>query len=155
MIVYTDKHRIPFQIDESDYEAVSRYSWHIGDGGYPHTMRGQGAPGPNGRWPIRLHEFLLGPAGSGLVWDHRNRSPLDNRRENLRRVTQMINARNSRLRSNNRSGVKGVSWNVERRRWVAYITPRPGKMLNLGRFYTFEEASTARAVAETRYWGTE
>lgn len=34
MIVLTDKHHLPFEIDEADYEAVSRYAWHIVNG-YP------------------------------------------------------------------------------------------------------------------------
>jgi hypothetical protein len=35
MILYTQKWKVPFQIDEADLEVVSRYGWHIGSGGYP------------------------------------------------------------------------------------------------------------------------
>ena len=147
MILYTDKHRVPFQIDEADYEAVSRYAWHLDTAGYPVTHFG--------KWPRtrhgRLHALLLGPAPAGLQWDHRDRDKLNNQRGNLRAVTGTVNQRNKGLQSNNSSGINGVHWDPERNKWRAEIR-LPGLNKNLGRFDSIAEASSARKVAEELFW---
>lgn len=53
-------------------------------------------------------------------------------------------------RSTNTSGVKGVSWDAEKKKWLASIT-RNYKQLHLGRYDTKEEAAAAyeRAARET------
>ena len=89
-IVYSDKNKIPFLIDASDWEIVQNFRWHVQATGYPSTS-------PNSL-PILLHHFLLGRAPDGLWWDHVNRNTLDNRRKNLRAVTPTENARNIRTR---------------------------------------------------------
>ena len=53
--------------------------------------------------------------------DHINSNPSDNRLENLREATSAENKANSRLRKNNTTGYKGVSFIKSRRRWVAQI----------------------------------
>jgi hypothetical protein len=59
-----------------------------------------------------LHRFIMGePAG---VIDHINGDGLDNRRENLRVVTQAENAAN-RYRTRAKSGVVGVHWDKGKR----------------------------------------
>lgn len=87
VVVLTDKHRVPFQVDEGDHEGVSHYAWHIDGAGYPITTCGKWPT----RRPVRLHVFLLGPAPAGLVWDHVNGDKRDNRRANLRAVTNQVN----------------------------------------------------------------
>ena len=44
------------------------------------------------------------------ITDHINQNPTDNRIENLRNATRVENAYNCKLRSDNTSGVKGVTW---------------------------------------------
>lgn len=51
---------------------------------------------------------------------------------------------------NTKSGVKGVSWSESRQKWMAYIR-RDGRMVNLGRFASIEEAIKARKEAEERH----
>lgn len=163
MIMYTDKHKIPFQIDEEDHESVSRYSWYMSHG-YPTTNLRSYNPlghhwdGSNwyGRIPAYLHIFLNGRAPEEREWDHKNRDRLDNRRDNFRIVTKLGNRRNHNPRIENISGYPGIHYVVNSlfSGYCAFITA--GKLrLNLGRFLTFEEAVSARKIAEDKYWGTE
>lgn len=79
--------------------------------------------------------------------DHFNGCPADNRIANLRDVTCKQNLENVRLRDANTSGYRGVSWDKERGKWLAYITHHH-RMLNLGRYDSQEDA--ARAAKEAR-----
>lgn len=58
---------------------------------------------------------------AGELCDHINGQRLDNRRENLRVVSPLENARNKGRSRTNSSGVKGVSWNTAKGKWVAQI----------------------------------
>ena len=60
-----------------------------------------------------LHQILL-PAEDGLLCDHINRNPLDNRRNNLRIVSRSVNATNARARTESKSGVRGVYYRPAR-----------------------------------------
>lgn len=141
MILYTDKHRVPFEVDEEDYEAVSRYSWYVDSQGYPSTNVQVGS-GRASRRPLRLHAFLMGPAPDGLEWDHENRDKLDNCRTNLRAVTHGINLDNTGTWRNNTSGVRGVSRHIS-----GLWRVRRGKK-HYGFFKTFEEAAEARSAIQ-------
>jgi hypothetical protein len=79
--------------------------------------------------------------------DHQNGLPSDNRLENLRVVSASGNARNRPLRSDNTSGVCGVS--RRRTKWVAAI--KADRLVHLGTFATKEEAISARRAAEVTY----
>lgn len=57
----------------------------------------------------------------------------------------------SKVRSDNRSGFKGVCRVPKGDRWRAYISLQ-GKRVHLGYFDTAEEAAEARAEAEERYF---
>lgn len=71
--------------------------------------------------------------------DHINRNPLDNRIENLRAADYRTNGYNTGLKSDNKSGIKNVSWCNTYRKWVVQIYGKGGKVS--GRFRTIEEAS--------------
>lgn len=58
---------------------------------------------------------------TGMVVDHINRNPLDNRKGNLRVVTVAQNALNAQQR-NSKSGYIGVRWDNNKQLWLAYIT---------------------------------
>ena len=78
--------------------------------------------------------------------DHINGDPSDNRIENLREVADLGNKQNIRkARTNNRSGLLGVSPN--RKRWMATITTS-GKQQCLGTFDTPELAHAAYLAAK-------
>lgn len=82
--------------------------------------------------------------------DHINGNRADNRWRNLRAVTSAENMRNKRQRSNNTSGVTGVSWAKEKRKWLADIRVN-GKQIHIGRFDQKADAIAARKAAEKQY----
>ena len=55
------------------------------------------------------------------------------------------------IKKNNSSGRTGVKPSVNGKKWLAFI--RYGKPIYLGTFDTFEEACSARAQAELKYYG--
>ena len=80
--------------------------------------------------------------------DHINRDKTDNRIVNLRSVTRSENLRNTKVRIDNASGVKGVYYG--RASWYAQLNVG-GKIKHLGSFASKEEASAARLMAERIY----
>lgn len=58
----------------------------------------------------------------------------------------------SKIPKNNKSGVKGVSWNTKRKKWVAQIRFQ-GKNYYLGRYEKIEDAIFARKEAEEKMFG--
>lgn len=84
--------------------------------------------------------------------DHINGVRTDNRLSNLREASRHQNNQNVGLSKNNRSGVKGVSWDTKRGKWVAMITAN-GKQWSLGRFDEFKDAAAARRAAEFEHHG--
>lgn len=94
-----------------------------------------------------MHRFILGLSfGDERQSDHKNHDTLDNRDENLRIVTRSQNQCNRGTFTNNKSGLKGVSWNRKRRRWTARIYLNR-KMTYLGDFLTSESAYAAYCEA--------
>lgn len=57
-----------------------------------------------------------------------------------------------RLNKNNSSGVRGVTFDKKRNKWVAQITFQR-KNYYLGRYDTKEEAIAARKAGEEKYYG--
>jgi len=91
---------------------------------------------------VWMHHYRCEPNGD---LDHINGIPDDNRLINLREATVSQNLCNSRLRSDNTSGRKGVYWS--RGKWQAFIT-KDGKSKYLGRFDNFWAACIRREIAE-------
>lgn len=56
-----------------------------------------------------------------------------------------------KLNSNNRTGVKGVSFIASKQKYRAQITIK-GKLINLGEYDTLEEAKIAREKGEDEYF---
>lgn len=79
--------------------------------------------------------------------DHIDGNRSNNRLENLRAVSNQQNARNQKIRKNNRSGVMGVCWHKGVSKWVSHIRV-DGKAKYLGSFDSIQEAANVRKVAE-------
>lgn len=98
----------------------------------------------------RVSWALFHGCWSDVYIDHINGDPFDNRIENLREVNNQENLRNSGLYSTNKSGVTGVSFSTDRRKWIADIRV-DNKTIPLGRFSSFKDAVCARKQAELEY----
>jgi len=92
-------------------------------------------------------------APRGMSVDHINGNKLDNRKENLRVCTHAENSRNSlRPRSNNKSGLRGVSWSKPLKKWIAQITFE-GEKMKIGYFSDKTSAHLAYQEASKKYFG--
>lgn len=82
--------------------------------------------------------------------DHVNGDRVDNRWVNLREVTRRENMMNVGIRSNNTTGVTGVSRRKDTGKYVAYVDVM-GQRTLLGNFDTLNEATTTRFKASEQY----
>ncbi len=82
--------------------------------------------------------------------DHINHIRDDNRILNLRLVTHKENGKNQKIRTTNKSGATGVSFDKQRNKWRAQIMI-DGKCLYLGIYYNKSDAISAREEANKKY----
>jgi hypothetical protein len=71
--------------------------------------------------------------------DHINGIKSDNRLCNLREATNQQNAFNSKISTNNTTGIKGVMWNKNAKKWHVQIVLN-NKKYHIGYFIDFFEA---------------
>jgi hypothetical protein len=113
------------------------------------------------RWQVRVNDRKI--PRYYIVWalhfgewpellDHRNRDSSNDRINNLRLVTPCQNAQNRRRQSNNKAGLKGVSWDRGKGRWRATITVNR-RWIQLGLFDTPELAHHAYIEAIRLHFG--
>lgn len=130
---------------------------------------GQGLP-PLKVKTLMLHRYLLDldcqDTYKSLVIDHIDGNGLNNCRSNLRTCDRSQNSCNKKLRSNSKTGYKGVTYisssksykkykkkdgtishyindSNPKKPWKAYITPKGGKRISIGYYETAEEAAKA------------
>ena len=85
--------------------------------------------------------------------DHINHNTLDNRKCNLRVITQKKNLRNRNSRNiNNKSGYRNVSWNSRYNNWSVQLQIN-GKNKILGRFDNVDEAGRFAEEMRKKYYG--
>lgn len=114
-------------LDREDIEKCKKYKWVINKQGYVEAV-----------WKrITLHRYVLDYNGDLLV-DHINRNRLDNRKNNLRIATLLVNNQNN--------SCPGVSFDKHAGKWKAEYS-RFGKAYYAGIYNTKEQAIEARAKA--------
>lgn len=135
---------LPILIDEADRELLEQHTWaitQVGKNGkfYAYAWVGEHR--------VSMQRFLLGlEVGDPREGDHINGCTVDNRRDNLRIVTDLQNCWNRAFYKNNASGLRGVSFHARLNKWQARIY-RDGKRVSLGYYLTAEEASDAYSIA--------
>jgi hypothetical protein len=98
-----------------------------------------------------IWKLMTGDDPSDQV-DHEDTVRSNNRWKNLRSASNGSNIQNSRLRKDNKSGVKGVCWDAWHGKWQTQITYN--KITHrFGRFDTVEQASSVVNTARIRLHG--
>lgn len=134
---------LKIKVDKEDYPLVKDYKWH------PSKARSQRRDlfyaladiYRNGiRTTISMHRLILKAKG-GTVIDHINGDGLDNRKSNLRFVTQRVNTQNKHVK--NSSNYPGVGWSKANNKWRARVMDSEGVTFHLGTYDDEEEAYQA------------
>lgn len=128
-------------VDEGDFFTCSKKSWYLGSGYAYTTIDEKNIP---------MHKFILGEYDG--VADHINGNRLDNRRCNLRITDRKGNARNSKLRKDNKTGFKGVHFCTAKKKYKSFIWV-DSKPIYLGYFDKPEDAYSAYCAAAIKYHG--
>ena len=98
-------------VDKEDYDFLSQFNWNF-NGRYAKMTVNEG-----GKYKTVLMHSLIMNTPKGKVTDHINGDKLDNRKENLRIVSQKKNMWNGKGDKTNPSGYKGVTWYEPRKKW--------------------------------------
>ena len=139
--ISTKKHPDTFAlVDDEDFEYINQWKWRCNNSGTGYAVR------RIGNKTIHMHR-VINKTPDGYWTDHINRNSLDNRKENLRTVTPSLNILNSRVRKDNISKYKGVSWFKNTNRWRVRITIN-GEVVSLGYFKDKNEAILSRLAIE-------
>lgn len=126
-------------VDEEDCEKVIEKKWYLHKG---YAAKNRYVKGKK-VGTIFLHHFILGTNPSEYVVDHINRNRLDNRKINLRVITQQQNSFNRGPNKNKKSSkFKGVYWSKEKELWVSFVKIN-GVMNHVGYFISETEAAAA------------
>lgn len=114
-------------VDEEDYERVASFGeWYKSDTGYA-IRRYKNST-------LRMHR-LVNDTPKGVHTDHINHDRLDNRKSNLRTVSEAMNAQNGSGRKHykHKNLPAGITWDYTRNKYLATWTRRK-------RFDKLEEA---------------
>ena len=136
-IGYTSNTHKPFYFDLEDYDKIKGYLWRENDSGYCIAQYRK----HDSRKYIRLHRLITDAPEDKQV-DHINHNTLDNRKQNLRLVSNQENCFNKQ--------VKGVYWEIAKGKWVAHLTC--DGIRHFKRFDKYEDAVEYRAHLEQIYF---
>ena len=142
-IGYTNKGE-EFYFDLEDYDKIKDYTWYINNKGYVFSAKDE----------ILMHRLVTN-CPDNLIPDHIHgeKSTTDNRKSNLRIVNSSQNSMNVKIRSDNTSGVTGISWDKRSNKWCVRIMVK-GENIYLGYFNKddLDEAIQARLDGEKKYF---
>ena len=138
-------------VDDEDFKWLSNWTWrtHWSRGKRQYVCRGEQVDGEY--VTFLMHRVIM----DALPWmqiDHINGNTFDNRKENLRFCTNQQNNFNKFTKRPSKSGVTGVRYHDDCRKWQARIELNC-KEKNLGFFLTKEEAANARRDAVLLHHG--
>lgn len=126
-IIYLTKGQCTI-VDDGDYGWAMQWKWHAGvkEKDCKSIYARRSVRSGNSGYSIYLHrEILHRKIGRDLavseMGDHRNGNTLDNRQENLRPANSLQNARNQAVYSNSSSGLKGVIFSPQYKKYKARI----------------------------------
>jgi hypothetical protein len=137
-------------VDDEDFELLNKLKWCYGSRGYAvKTTHYRDSTNKRHTSMLWMHR-VVATTPAGMFTDHINGDKLDNRRENLRIVTQEQNAWNTKTPRHNTTGIKGIYWRANR--WEAAIS-KDSKKVHLGRFASRYDAEKAYENAALKLRG--
>jgi len=132
-------------VDDDTFDELNQYNWCF-DGDYASRCIKE-----NGKWrKLKMHRIIMNPENTMQI-DHIDGDKLNNQKSNLRTCTNAENSRNKKLRSDNKSGAKGVHFSKRDKVFTAYITFNR-KNIHLGTFKEKEFAIKAYNDAALMYF---
>lgn len=134
-------------IDLDDVDKVKDIKWHAENNRGKNFYVASNQKFKNNR----LHRLIM-DCPDGLIVDHINGNPLDNRKCNLRICTNQQNICNCDIPINNTSGCKGVYWSTTAKAWVAQVTINNNNKV-VGKSLDYNEAVKIRIEAAKKYYG--
>lgn len=129
------------KVDDEDYDALAKFKWYSqrkGNKFYAARNSHGGRKRPSPRI-LYMHRIIMG-SPDGLEVDHKNLDTLNNQKSNLRICTHAQNSQNRPVKKNNKIGIKGVFWHINK--WQVKIQVNK-KEYNVGRFSSLKEAKRA------------
>jgi hypothetical protein len=149
---YSMEHSVPTGVllDDDDLDRVLALGkWFVDEKGYVRINKQMDYK----QYKIRLHRFVMGLSKLDKCQvDHINGNKLDNRKQNLRLVTNQQNQMNRLPNKTNISGRVGVTYNKRNGTWVSRIKLN-NVLFYLGTFKRIEDAIECRIDAEIKYFG--
>lgn len=145
IIIYDNKcnEKCRSLIDKEDLNLIQNKKWSTNKDNY--VISGSTKPF------IYLHRLIMNVDDKYV--DHINGDTLDNRKSNLRIVSNSDNLKNRvKLPKSNTSGILGVRFRKDRNKWYAEIQCNNQK-INLGSYIEKDDAIKARLEAEIKYFG--
>lgn len=135
-------------MDEADWQLVKMHKWFAQKN--KHTFYARSSTHIDGK-PVfaSMHRLILKAQPLQIV-DHKDGDGLNNIRTNLRICTNAQNTTNSRMRSSNTTGYRGVG--IYKKCFAAYIWIN-GKQRFIGSFKTAQEAALAYNKAAEKHYG--
>lgn len=134
-----------FYFDLEDYDKIKEYCWHKNKDGYIVTTI-------NNHSKISFHRLVMNVTNPLIQVDHIYHRNNDNRKSQLRLVTNQQNQFNVSKQKNNTSGHTGVYWHKKHQQWEVLLQYN-GKLNYLGLYDNIEDAIDARRKAEMKYFG--
>ena len=123
-------------IDKEDYDKIKDIRWRLDKKGYGFN---------NSNKNIYIHNIIMNPKDDEIV-DHKDGNPLNNRKSNLRIVSNHENCLNHKVKSTNTSGVTGVTKGI-RKKWRARINFN--REIHIGEYDNFIDAVKNRLLYES------
>lgn len=145
-------------VDDEDYERLIQYNWYAHKNRYTfyaarHTYI-DGKVRPD-KPIIRMHREIMNlSTGDKQQVDHRDQNGLHNWRNNLRIASPHINKLNQKLRIDNTSGYRGVSWHKHTKKWYSTVTINK-KQKVIGYFPDKILAAKAYDKEAIKYYGND
>lgn len=145
-------------VDDEDYARLSRFNWFARFSSRSRTFyAARNTGGEENIFDIKrrtvfMHHVVIGwEREPDTEVDHKNGNGLDNRKENLRIVSMNQNQWNATLRTDNKTGMKGVSLHAGSA-FIARIR-KGGRETHIGSYATIDEAGHAYNKAAVRLHG--